>query len=540
MQRRRFLIASAASAFLAGCSRFSFIETPPTIHYPGMNEGHLLRDREPLPPPSAEVAIDVAILGSGVAGLTAAWKLSKEGFHRFLVLDGPEFGGNTTGGHFGELAFPRGAHYVPLPSRESVHVREMLSDFGILQGDPASAAPYFDETAVVHAPEGRVYYGGKWQVGVLPSEGVPAEEMAEHNRFFDQVETFKIAKGADGKKAFCIPIEQSSADPRWVELDRISFKQWLTQQGYTSQTLHWYLNYACRDDYGAPYDRVSAWAGLHYFASRAGHARNAGDGAVLTWPDGLNALVRRMANAIDRRQQSATAWRQPGFAARVEERHGGADVLCVERTSVGPRTFVIHAKRVVCAMPLFVAARVLSGIGQYGFDASVHMPSYAPWLVSNFLMRRFPPEQAGAPLSWDNVLHGGRGLGYVVSTHQDIRVARPPKTVFSAYQALSDQAPREVRRWLAQASPHELYEEAACDLREVYGLRFPLHTESLDITVRAHAMASPLTGFLKNRGLTALRNSNGRILFAHSDLSGFSVFEEAAWWGHKAALRLLG
>ncbi len=37
------------------------------------------------------------------------------------------------------------------------------------------------------------------------------------------------------------------------------------------------------------------------------------------------------------------------------------------------------------------------------------------------------------------------------------------------------------------------------------------------------------------RGLKALREHDGAILFAHADLSGFSVFEEAAWWGDRAA-----
>jgi hypothetical protein len=33
---------------------------------------------------------------------------------------------------------------------------------------------------------------------------------------------------------------------------------------------------------------------------------------------------------------------------------------------------------------------------------------------------------------------------------------------------------------------------------------------------------------------------DGKLLFAHADLSGFSVFEEASWWGYRAALRVLG
>jgi hypothetical protein len=41
--------------------------------------------------------------------------------------------------------------------------------------------------------------------------------------------------------------------------------------------------------------------------------------------------------------------------------------------------------------------------------------------------------------------------------------------------------------------------------------------------------------FRSNAGMKALREVDGPILFAHADLSGFSVFEEAAWWGYRAA-----
>ena len=538
MDRRRFLLAAAAGG-IAGCSRLRFLEVTPAVNAPGMREGHMLRDSARFPAPTRELATDVAILGSGVAGLTTAWKLAQAGFRRFVVVSGPEPGGNTAGGRFDDLPFPRGAHYLPLPSLESVHVRELLADLGLLSGDPGARAPEFDETALVHAPDGRVLFDGTWQDGPLPEHGIGAADAAEHARFRRTVEELKQARGADGRKAFCVPLALSSRDPTWTTLDRLSFKDWLTSQGYRSDTLHWYLDYACRDDYGAQCDRVSAWAGLHYFASRAGHASNAEDGAVLTWPDGLNSLAGAMVSAIEQRLAGQPAWRQPGLAVRVDEQRTGVDILCADASGSHPTTYLVRAKRAVLAMPLVVAARVLPDIVAYGFDPQTHMPSYAPWLVSNFLMRHFPMERPGTALAWDNVLYRGRGLGYVVSTHQHIRVARPPRTVFTAYQALSWQAPQEARRWLAQASPRELYDEAACDLLEAYGVRFQLAAQALEVTLRGHAMASPPPGFLGNKGLAALRDVDGRILFAHSDLSGLSLFEEAAWWGYRAAERIL-
>lgn len=63
----------------------------------------------------------------------------------------------------------------------------------------------------------------------------------------------------------------------------------------------------------------------------------------------------------------------------------------------------------------------------------------------------------------------------------------------------------------------------------------PVCVEKVEITLRGHAMAAPLPGFRSNAGLERLGSASGPILFAHGDLSGFSVFEEAAWWGIVAA-----
>lgn len=535
ISRRSFLLATAGT--LAGCSRIRLFETTPTVHYPGMHEGHSIRDSGHFPAPSAEIKTDIAILGSGAAGLTAAWKLVKEGFRNFIVVSGPEFGGNAAGGQFGDLRYPCGAHYLPLPSMESPHVRELLFDLGIILRDPMSQRPYFDETCIVHSPDERLYFRGEWQDGFMPSKGLSADEAAQQTRFLAYIDSLKTVRGTDGKKAFCVPIALSSKDPAWTRLDAMTVKQWLDANGYTSGPLHWYLNYVCRDEYGAEYNRVSAWSGLHYFASRSGKADNALEGAVLTWPDGLNTPVRSMAALLGQRLQS---WQRQGYVLRLSEGRTGVEALCAENTTAGLKTFIVKARRAICAMPLLMASRVVGKLDHYGFDARSHMPSYAPWMVSNFLLNGFPAEQPGVPLAWDNVVYQGRGLGYVVSTHQDIRVAPPPKTVFSAYHALSARRPDDARKWLLQATAEQLFEEASADLKEAYGFRLVQHVEALDITVRGHAMASPLRGFLLNNGIAALRDADGRILFAHSDLSGYSVFEEAAWWGYQAALRVLG
>lgn len=535
MDRRSFLsmAGGAGAAALSGVAFQRWQEITPTLHYPGRDEGHFLRDRRALPAPSRTIETDVVILGSGIAGLAAAWKLKKGGHTGALMIDGPQPFGNAAGGHFGDLAYPTGGHYLPLPSPESTHVREILFDLGIIERDPFGEKPTYDERFILHGPEERLLYNGVWQDGFIPTEGVAPEELAEHQRFFAEVERLRQLRGADGRRVFVFPTVQSSTDPLFDALDRVTLKEWLDQNGYRSPTLHWYLNYCCRDDYGTRYDKVSAWAGLHYYCSRWGKAANAGDGAWLTWPGGMQPVADKLAAA-------SGVERHAGTAISLKRSGAGVEALCFTLAGGVAQTFVVKARRAICAMPAYVAARVVESIRELGFDPKLHTPVYAPWMVANFLMKDFPAELPDAPLSWDNVVYQEPGLGYVVSTHQDIRAAPPEKTVFSAYVALSDRSPDEARKWMMRATPQELVALASADLKSAYGWKFGACVERVDITLRGHAMAAPLPGFRANAGLKALREADGAILFAHADLSGFSVFEEAAWWGVEAARRILG
>jgi len=417
-------------------------------------------------------------------------------------------------------------------------VREMLADFGIAEHDAYAARPYYDEAILAHSPQERLLRGGHWEDGLLPMTGLPDGHAEQHRKFLALVDALHGQVGNDGRKVFCIPIALSSRDPAWRALDTLTFKAWLEREGYTSPALHWYLNYCCRDDYGAQYDVVSAWAGLHYFASRDGHAANAAEGAVLTWPGGLAPLVQRLHDAISARLGHGH-WLLPGTAMRLRETPAGPQIDCL---APGPTAavYTLQARRAVCAMPLFVAQHILPDIRAYGYDPAVHASPHAPWLVSNFVMDGYPREAPGEPLSWDNVVYQGQALGYVVSTHQLLRVARSPRTVFTAYDALSGKTPQATRQWLASARPEALRDEVAADLVAAYGDEFWRHARQLEITVRGHAMASPYCGYLSNPGLAALRDVDGPVLFAHADLSGYSVFEEAAWWGVTAAGRILG
>ena len=54
-----------------------------------------------------------------------------------------------------------------------------------------------------------------------------------------------------------------------------------------------------------------------------------------------------------------------------------------------------------------------------------------------------------------------------------------------------------------------------------------------------HAMVRPVVGFLRSEERRRAAAQAGDVLYANSDLSGFSIFEEAQYRGVTAAARAL-
>ena len=525
---RRDFLRTVGAAALAGCAPAGEPPLPPGELLDMSHAlGHRLRDGG-FPAPAEFRRTGVVIVGAGISGLAAAWKLAKAGVDDFLLLEMEgEPGGNSRAGQSPLVAYPWGAHYLPLPTRESTVVRELLSELGVLQGDPTAAKPVYEERYLCATPQERVYRNGLWEEGLLPHRGVDAGEREQQRRFHERMEELKEERGRDGRRAFAIPMELSSRDPEWLALDRVSFSDWLNANGFTAPSLHWLANYATRDDYGTAHDQTSAWAGLHYFACRTGEAANAASDAVLTAPDGNAWLARGLArHAAGRILTNALAW-------RVEEGKSSVAVDVLHRA----KTMRIEARQVIWAAPIFLLPRVWPAMpGE--LKAAALAGDYAPWLTANLHLADFPEERHGAPPAWDNVFYDSPGLGYVTATHQLIR-RRLSGTVFTYYRALHDVTPAEGRRLLLE-TPREAWAEGILGELERVHPDIRKLTTRLDIFRNGHAMRRPVPGSLFDGQREKLANfRHPRIALAHADLSGFSLFEEAQYRGVRAAERAL-
>lgn len=542
----RRTVLAAAAALVAGCER----ERPLQGGWLGVAEarGHLLRDADWAPPGAAEPRrCSVAIVGAGVAGLAAARALQRHGVDDFRVFDlEDEPGGNARGHTLGGLACPLGAHYLPVPGPAAWEVGEWLHEIGVARR--RFGRTEYDERHLCHAPQERLFMPGpgdaaRWLPGLMPEPGNPGLLRAQARRFAAEVRRHQAAG------SFAMPTLRAPWTAELAALDAQPFAAWLAAHGYTEAPLLWHLDYCCRDDYGAGSAQVSAWAGLHYFASRHGFRApgdDPGEGddsdGVLTWPEGNAWLTRRLAAGLGERLQAAT------LVTRIRPDKHGVSLMAWQADTRRAQHW--RVQQVLLCLPLHVAARLVDPQPAALAAAAARM-QHAPWLVSNLLLKAPLLERLGPPMAWDNVLMGEAdaslpaALGYVNATHQSL-ASRPQAPVLTHYWALGGDTPQQARQWrraLLEQPWQAWAQRVLADLARAHP-DLPGKLERIDLMRYGHAMSIPVPGTrgdVAGGALAALARPQDRLHFVHADLSGYSVFEEAftrgTLAGKQAALR---
>jgi hypothetical protein len=489
--------------------------------------GHLLRNGGQFPPPVRTERVTAVIVGGGVAGLSAVRRFHEARFRDFVLLELEDtIGGNARSGASRVTPYPWGAHYLTLPGPEAKAIRRLLADLGVIEKFDRAGRPVYEERYLCHAPQERLYIHARWQEGLFPHTGATEEDLAQYQAFREKVNQLRRWRDAAGRRAFSVP-RAAGARGVFRKLDRLSMADFLASQGWTSPRLRWFVEYACRDDFGTGLAETSAWAGVHYYASRDPDPEY-GD-VVLTWPEGNGWLVQRMAEG------ETSQIRSGHLVYNVEP--SGKEVVVEAYEPASHKSLRLMAREVILACPVFVASRIFRPWRERP-PAFAGAFRYAPWLVANLHLSRLPADGGGAPLAWDNVIYDSPSLGYVVATHQSVRT-HAGETVWTYYLPFPRPDPVEARRELLGASWTSVRDRILSDLSrphpEIAG-----SVRRVDVMLYGHAMVRPEVGFVCGRALAAAGAAlQGPVQLAHSDLSGFSLFEEAYEWGRLAAARAL-
>ncbi len=534
IQRRSFLLRLGlvtGGIFLNGCIKkikskaYGFSGN---LKGPNATAGHILRDKITLPKPTKSRNVKVLIIGSGISGLSAARWLQRNGETDFEILELE----NHTGGnsHYSKnqiTSYPLGAHYTTIANTEDELLIDFFKEVGVITHFE-NGLPYYNDYQLTFDPEERLLINGEWQEGLIPDFGVPDNDKQQIRKFLKEVEALKHTKGSDGKYAFDIPIQKSSYDQVFTQLDQISFKDYLIEKGYNSPYLLWYLNYACKDDYGQKIEKISAWAGLHYFASRRGKAVNAEDNAVLTWSKGNGWLAEKMTEKLKGNITTST------LCYEINEMPSGQMQAWTYNTTTKESTYII-ADKIILATPQYVNHKLLKNINRGHFDYK--KLSYSPWLIANISVNQLPNAK-GMDLCWDNVAYNTPSVGYVNATHQNVTLNNTEK-VLTYYLPLCDFEPT-ISRLAAYTRTYEQWLDIIMpELRYIHP-EIDQAIKQIDLWVWGHGMIAPTPNLIFGENLKAARKSiDNKIFFAHTDLSGISIFEEAFHQGICAAKEVL-
>ncbi|MBI2374657.1 MAG: FAD-dependent oxidoreductase [Deltaproteobacteria bacterium] len=496
--------------------------------------GHMLREGSTLPAPSRTVEVPIVIAGGGIAGLSAGWKLSREGRSDFVLLElEPTLGGTSAGTEVLGIPCPTAAHYLVAPRKERTELVRLLDELGIVESYLDDGTPIYDEAHVVMDPEQRVFDRGYWHEGLIPMERATAADRDDLARFENEVSKLIDFRDSDGRRGFDIPVAESSDAPSLLALDELSAAEWLSRRRLASPILHRMIEVACLDDFGSALEETSAWAALHYFSARTERAGEE-SAPFLTWPDGNAYLVRALASSIarprsdlDRGPRLSTSTLVVRISPRAD---GRAEVLALS-TATGATTLFV-AESVVVALPGYVRSKVIAGFSSgLSLDWS---PTYAPWLVANLHLTE-RPDSRGFPTAWDNVLWDSRSLGYSVATHQKVWDQGP--TVWTYYLPF----PGDERAGREKLLSLEFSSAADAIVRDLSRAHLELEPkiDRIEIGRLGHGMPKPKPGFLTHASRRRAAAPVGPLHFAHTDLSGLALFEEAFHHGVRAAEELL-
>jgi hypothetical protein len=198
-------------------------------------------------------------------------------------------------------------------------------------------------------------------------------------------------------------------------------------------------------------------------------------------------------------------------------------------------TSSIIADKIILATPQYVNQKLLTGMKRSFVNYDKF--NYSPWFIANITVSQIP-QSKGFGLCWDNVAYNTRSVGYVNAGQQGLNLAENKK-VLTYYLPLCDHESR-VARLAAYSRTYEQWLDILIPEIEFMHPGITAYIERVDGWVWGHGMIAPTLGFIHGPDrMNALKAIDKKVFFAHTDLSGVSIFEEAFHQGIRAAKEML-
>jgi monoamine oxidase len=407
---------------------------------------------------------DIAILGGGVSGMTAAYLLRDQDF--VLLEKETHWGGNSYAQEYQGQEFATGAAFTGMNDSAS----KLALQIGL-------------QPLPINSPDGTIVNGvfvpDTWRSG-LDHLAYPAEV----------VRGFKKCR----QEMIRVPLNTKAR-----ELDMMSLAQFL--RGYPPELTSWWDGFG-RSNWGGAAADTSALIGIETLQEMV---REGAPDDRVAFAGGLGAITKRLAAILV--QSHSDRMYSDAAAVAVTPERGHVLVTYVHQGTMK----ALEAKAVIVALPKFFARRIVASLPTAQSSAMAKIP-YAPYAVVNLIFDRLVFNRG-----YDTWCPGNAFTDFIVADW----VIRNQPGYRQHNNILTCYAP------LAQSNRAELLTEDSCRRLATHVLRdfqklFPeAYANPIEVHLyrRGHPMMVSAPG-IYTHVLPIARHPMERIFFANTDSEG--------------------
>ena len=345
--RRDFIKFVVAGAVTAGCpidlpslaAQDGKTQNPPAVDGEDNRICHQVRDKgtQFFTRPPASAKHDVVIVGGGVSGLAAAYRLQQRDF--LLLEKELHWGGNAYAMQYEGSTYATGSAFLT----KDEYAYHFAKEIGL------TPLP-------INSPDASIIRGEL----ILDTWGDGVEKLPYSASVREGFRKFK-------KEMLAMDVKK-----RHTELFSLPFSDFL--KGYPAELTQWWDNFG-PSNWGATSSETAAGLAIETLQDMVGESR---EDDRYTWPGGLGAITRQLADILERSHKSHMVAGATTVAVVSEKEEVQVTYM------TGGELKTVAAKTVIMATPKFITRRIVEGLPEKQSDA-MHQIRYIPYPVVNLI-----------------------------------------------------------------------------------------------------------------------------------------------------------